>query len=91
MKKRLLSLFCAFALLVGLIPAVAFAVDDTGQAIQFVDNGTAANIIGGQADSIYFGTYQQSSAGDTQPSGPEACTGLDQTQRSRIIWVRIIS
>ena len=71
MKKRLLSLFCAFALLVGLIPAVAFAVDDTGQAIQFVDNGTAANIIGGQADSIYFGTYQQSSAGDTQPSGPE--------------------
>lgn len=71
MKKRLLSLFCAFALLVGLIPAVAFAVDDTGQAIQFVDNGTAANIIGGQADSIYFGTYQQSSAGDTQPSGSE--------------------
>ena len=71
MKKRLLSLFCVFALLVGLMPTVAFAVDDTGQAIQFVDNGTAANIIGGQADSIYFGTYQQSSAGDTQPSGEE--------------------
>lgn len=71
MKKRLLSLFCAFALLVGLVPTVAFAADDTGQAIQFVDSGTAANIIGGQADSIYFGTYQQSSAGDTQPSGAE--------------------
>lgn len=71
MKKRLLSLFCAFALLAGLVPTVAFAVDDTGQAIQFVDSGTAANIIGGQADSIYFGTYQQSSAGNTQPSGAE--------------------
>ena len=36
---------------------------DTGKAIQLVDSGTAANIGGGQADNIYFGTYQQSSAG----------------------------
>lgn len=74
MKKRLLSLFCAFVLLVGLVPTVVLAADGTGQAIQFVDNGTAANIIGGQAtsnSSIYFGTYQQSSAGDTQPAGAE--------------------
>ena len=34
---------------------------DTGKAIQLVDSGTAANIGGGQADNIYFGTYQQSS------------------------------
>ena len=36
---------------------------DTGKAIQLVDSGTAANISGGQADNIYFGTYQQSSDG----------------------------
>ena len=32
-------------------------------AIQLVNNGTAANISGGQASKIYFGTYQQSSNG----------------------------
>lgn len=37
---------------------------DTGKAIQLVDSGTAANIGGGQADNIYFGTYQQSSDGN---------------------------
>ena len=36
---------------------------DTGKAIQLVDSGTVANISGGQADNIYFGTYQQSSDG----------------------------
>ena len=36
---------------------------DTGKAIQLVDSGNAANIGGGQADNIYFGTYQQSSDG----------------------------
>ena len=44
---------------------------DTGKAIQLVDSGTAANIGGGQADNIYFGTYQQSSAGSTEPDGTE--------------------
>ena len=37
---------------------------DTGKAIQLVDSGTAANIGGGQADNLYFGTYQQSSDGN---------------------------
>ena len=32
-------------------------------AIQLLDSGTAANISGGQASSVYFGTYQQSSDG----------------------------
>ena len=41
---------------------------DTGKAIQLVDSGTAANISGGQASSIYFGTYQQSSLGNTEPT-----------------------
>ena len=36
---------------------------DTGKAIQLVDSGTVANISGGQADNVYFGTYQQSSDG----------------------------
>ncbi len=33
-------------------------------AIQLLDSGTAANIGGGQADNIYFGTYKQSSDGN---------------------------
>ena len=46
------------------MPTAAFAAGtDTGKAIQLVDSGTAANIGGGQADNIYFGTYQQSSDG----------------------------
>ena len=32
-------------------------------AIQLLDSGKAANISGGQASSVYFGTYQQSSNG----------------------------
>lgn len=46
------------------MPTAALAAGtDTGKAIQLVDSGTAANIGGGQADNIYFGTYQQSSDG----------------------------
>ena len=63
-KSKLLSLLLAICLVVGLMPTAAFAAGtDTGKAIQFVDSGTAANISGGQADNIYFGTYQQSSDG----------------------------
>ena len=62
--KRGLSVLCILALCLGLMPTAAFAAGtDTGKAIQFVDSGTAANIGGGQADNIYFGTYQQSSDG----------------------------
>lgn len=65
MKKRLLSLFCALALCLGLLPSAAFAAGtDTGKAIQLADSETAANIGGGQADNLYFGTYQQSSDGN---------------------------
>ena len=63
-KSKLLSLLLAICLVVGLMPTAAFAAGtDTGKAIQLVDSGTAANIGGGQADNIYFGTYQQSSDG----------------------------
>ena len=65
-KSKLLSLLLAICLVVGLMPTAAFAAGtDTGKAIQFVDSGTAANISGGQADNIYFGTYQQSSDGNS--------------------------
>ena len=65
-KSKLLSLLLAICLVVGLMPTAAFAAEtDTGKAIQFVDSGTAANISGGQADNIYFGTYQQSSDGNS--------------------------
>lgn len=45
-----------------MLPTVAFAAD-TGKAIQLVNSGSAANISGSQEDSIYFGTYRQSSDG----------------------------
>ena len=56
----LLALFlCLF-----LLPTSALAAGpDIEKAIQLADSGTAANISGGQVDSIYFGTYQQSSNG----------------------------
>lgn len=63
-KSRILSLLLAICLVAGLMPTAAFAAGTgTGKAIQLVDSGTAANIGGGQADNIYFGTYQQSSDG----------------------------
>ena len=65
MKRRILSLFCVLALCLGLLPSAAFAAGtDTGKAIQLVDSGISANIGGGQVDSLYFGTYQQSSDGN---------------------------
>lgn len=65
MKRRMLSILCVLALCLGLLPSAAFAAGtDTGKAIQLADSGTAANIGGGQADNIYFGTYQQSSDGN---------------------------
>ena len=64
MKKRILSLFCALALCLTLLPTVVFAATDTGKSIQLADSGTAENIGGGQADNLYFGTYQQSSGGN---------------------------
>lgn len=61
-KSKLLSLLLTICLVVGLMPTAALAAGTgTEKAIQLVDSGTAANIGGGQADNIYFGTYQQSS------------------------------
>ena len=66
-KKRVLSAVLATCLIVTMMPAAAFAAETdtgTGKAIQLVNGGTAANINGGQADNIYFGTYKQSSDGN---------------------------
>ena len=66
-KSKILSLLLAICLVVGLMPTAAFAAGaDTGKAIQLVDSGTAANISGGQADNIYFGTYKQSNDGNNR-------------------------
>ena len=70
LRSRVLAALLSLALLTGLTPGAAFAAD-TGKAIQLVDNGTAANILGGQADNIYFGRYQQRSAGSTEIYGVE--------------------
>lgn len=61
MKKRIFAVLLCVCLLVGLLPAAAFAAGaDTGKAIQL----GASQIAGGQASSVYFGNYQQSSDGN---------------------------
>lgn len=68
MKRRMLSIICALALCLGLLPSAAFAAGtDTGKSIQLADSETAANIGGGQADNIYFGNYFQSSSTTKEP------------------------
>ena len=60
MKKRIFSTLLALCMLLCLMPTGVFAAGtDTGKAIQLVDSGTAANISGGQADNIYFGTWDK--------------------------------
>ena len=79
MKKRFLSLLLCMVLALGLLPTVAFAAGtDTGKAIQLVDSGIAANIGGGQADNIYFGSYQQSNLVSTEP----------ETGTENVDWVK---
>lgn len=60
--KRLLSILLCLCMAACMLPTVAFAAD-TGKAIQLVNSGSAANISSSQEDSIYFGTYRQSSDG----------------------------
>lgn len=63
--KRWIGALLAACLVMALLPTAALAVD-TGKAIQRVSNDSndsAGNIGGGQADNVYFGTYQQSSDG----------------------------
>ena len=60
--KRWIGALLAACLVMALLPTAALAAD-TGKAIQRVSGSTAGNISGGQADNVYFGTYQQSSNG----------------------------
>ena len=60
--KRWIGTLLAACLVMAMLPTAALAAD-TGKAIQLVSNGSAGNIGGGQADNVYFGTYQQSSDG----------------------------
>ena len=79
MRKKVLSVFLALVMTLCLAPTVAFAAGtDTGKAIQLVDSGIAANIGGGQADNIYFGSYQQSNLGSTEP----------ETGTENVDWVK---
>ena len=62
--RRFAAVLLSAALMISTVSQTAFAAGaDTGKAIQLVDGGTAANISGGQANSVYFGTYPQNSAG----------------------------
>ena len=90
-KKRILSLMLATCLISAMMPTVTFAEGTgTGKAIQLVDSGTAANIGGGQADNIYFGAYQQSSAGSTEPDGTEGVDWIRSDTAIKKTRVRII-
>ncbi|RGC80883.1 hypothetical protein DW241_10010 [Hungatella hathewayi] len=57
-KQRFLSLLLTACLTVGLLPAATAVSADTGAGKAIVPG--ASHIEGGQADNIYFGTYQQS-------------------------------
>ena len=62
--RRFAAVLLSAALMISTVSQTAFAAGaDTGKAIQLVDGGTAANISGGQASSVYFRTYPQNSAG----------------------------
>lgn len=62
-KRRFISFLLTVCLLAGLMPTAAAAAD-TDKALQLVDSGSAVNINGSQEDSIYFGSYKQSSDGN---------------------------
>ena len=67
LKRKLMGLALAVCMAAGLLPAkvsVSAAGTDTGKAIQLVEDGSAANIIGRQESNVYYGTYQQSSDGN---------------------------
>ena len=63
--KKLLSIFLALALVLGLAPAMSVPAHAAGtnKAIQLVEGGSAANISGAQASNVYFGNYKQTSDG----------------------------
>ena len=63
--RRLLPLLLAACMLMAMLPTAALAAD-TGKAIQLV-SGAAANIGGGQADNVFFGSYYQSSSATKDP------------------------
>ena len=67
LKRKLMGFTLAVCMAAGLIPAelsVSAAGTDTGKAIQLVEDGSAANIMGRQESNVYYGTYQQSKKQD---------------------------
>lgn len=63
--RRLLPLLLAACMLMAMLPTAALAAD-TGKAIQLV-SGADANIGGGQADNVFFGSYYQRNADTKDP------------------------
>ena len=62
--KRITSLLLVLLLVFALLPGQSFAARNTGKAIQLVNTGSqssAANLVGAQESSLWFGSYQQSS------------------------------
>lgn len=79
-ERKIISILLVLCLVAGLLPTVAFAAEpSTPKAIMLgIDHLT-----GGQASSVYFGRYQQTSAGSTQPS--EGTSGVDWIQSTTAI------
>lgn len=63
--KRWSGVLLAVCMVMAMLPTVALAAD-TGKAIQLV-GGSAANIGGGQADNVWFGSYFQRDAHTKDP------------------------
>ncbi len=63
--KRWAGVLLAVCMVMAMLPTVALAAD-TGKAIQLV-GGSAANIGGGQADNVWFGSYFQRDAHAKDP------------------------
>ena len=78
--KRLSALFLVVMMVLTMIPATVFTafaadgVETTTTETRSIMLGTS-HITGGQASNIYFGTYQQSNLGSTQPT--EGTEGVD--------------
>lgn len=66
--KKLAAVLLAVAMIVTFVPVMGtqtvYAEENDPAAIQIVENGTAADITGGQTSKVYLGHYQQSSDGE---------------------------
>ncbi len=79
--KRTLSFLLAIMMMLSLLPVnlVSVSASETTTTEKNITLGTSA-LKGGQASNVYFGNYQQSSLGNTEPT--EGTEGIDWIKNS---------